>query len=289
LEKELTQKILVLGASGMIGHQIYNNLILNENYDVLAHHSSNKFINASHLVDFFNFEDLRNFIEKEQPHITINCTGILIEESERDYPKAIYLNSYIPHAVKKLVNSYGGKLIQISTDCVFSGNNGPYSELDKKDGISNYSLTKGLGEIDDDINLTLRTSVIGPDYKPYSTELLHWYLNQQQNIEGYKKSLWSGVTSIYFAKVVNYFINSNITGIYNVSSSQSISKYDLLIMLERRFDRGINISKVDGLISNKILIDTRKLLGLEVPSYEFMIDELYNQMKNNHEYSHYFK
>ena len=148
-------------------------------------------------------------------------------------------------------------------------------------------MSKGLGEINDDFNLTLRTSVIGPDYKTSSTELLHWYLNQNKNIEGYEKSLWSGVTSVYFAKVVNYFIHSDITGIYNVSSNQPISKYGLLSMLERRFNRGINISKVDGLISNKVLIDTRNHLDQPVPSYESMIDELYGEMKNKHEYSHY--
>jgi len=273
----------------MIGHQLYRYLKTDKHYDLSIQHNQNKFFQHSYPLDFFDLDGLQSFILREKPDSIINCTGVLIEQSNQDFRQAIYLNSYIPHFLKDLINSIGGKFIQISTDCVFSGDTGPYAEYDLKDGLSNYSKTKGLGEIDDDINLTLRTSVIGPDLKASSTELLHWFLLQDGEIQGFSKSLWTGITSYAFAKIVKKFLDSQISGIYNISSPKAISKYELLMLLENRFQRGLKISKVDGPLSNKSLLDTRRLLDLDIPSYEDMIDELYESTAGSAEnYKHYF-
>jgi len=273
----------------MIGHQLYSYLKTDKHYDLSIQHNQNKFFQHSYPLDFFDLDGLQSFILREKPDSIINCTGVLIEKSNQDFRQAIYLNSYIPHFLKDLINSIGGKFIQISTDCVFSGDTGPYAEYDLKDGLSNYSKTKGLGEIDDDINLTLRTSVIGPDLKASSTELLHWFLLQDGEIQGFSKSLWTGITSYTFAKIVKKFLDSQISGIYNISSPKAISKYELLMLLENRFQRGLKISKVDGPLSNKSLLDTRRLLDLDIPSYEDMIDELYESTAGSAEnYRHYF-
>jgi dTDP-4-dehydrorhamnose reductase len=280
---------MILGGSGMIGHQIYQHLKSFSEYQIVIQHNKNSFFKNSVSIDFFNLIKLKEFILTEKPNFIINCSGILIEDSESDLKKAIYLNAYVPHQVKDLANSFGCKMIQISTDCVFSGQNGPYDENDARDGFSNYSVTKGLGEINDEFNLTLRTSVIGPDLKQNSPELFHWFLNQKDSINGYSQSIWSGVTSFQFAKSLKEFLDSNAIGIHHVASATPISKFKLLHLLENYFNKGIKIQKVDGPISNKSLKCSSKEIQLNIPSYDLMIEELYNKTISNIKYSHYFK
>ena len=272
----------------MIGHQIYQHLKSFPEYQVIAQHNKNNFFKSSISIDFFNSNELKEFILTEKPNVIINCSGILIEDSENDFKKAIYLNSYIPHLVKDLANSFGCKMIQISTDCVFSGKNGPYDEEDIPNGFSNYSMSKGLGEINDEFNLTLRTSVIGPDLKKESPELFHWFLNQKNSISGYSKSIWSGVTSYQFARSVKDFLESNAIGIHHVASPNPISKFKLLNLLEKYFNTGIEIKKTDGPISNKSLKCKSKQVELDIPTYDLMIKELYQKTISNSMYKHYF-
>jgi len=215
-----------------------------------------------------------------KPDFIVNCIGILIHGSS-NVENAIYLNAYLPHQLKKISKNIGAKLIHISTDCVFSGDKGGYIETDVKDGKGVYSQTKKLGEIEDDANLTLRTSIIGPELKNNGEGLFHWFMNQQGDITGFTRAIWSGVTTIELAKAVKWSIDNDITGLYHVTNNTSISKYDLLKLLQKYTKKDINIKSFSGKDVDKSFIDTRLLMDYEIPSYDQMISDMVSLIANN--------
>ena len=271
----MKNRVLLLGASGMVGHQVFNYLKKNSDYD-LYNISYKKKLQAD--TELLDARDEQNFIDKitsVRPHYIINCIGILINGSDADPENAIFLNSYIPHRLARLADEINAKLIHISTDCVFSGDKKkPYVETDEKDGIGVYAKTKGLGEVVNDKHLTLRTSVIGPELKSNGEELFHWFMNQSDDIFGFTKAIWSGVTTIELAKAVKWSIDHRITGLYHVTNNSSISKYDLLQLFQKYTKKDISIKPFDGKNVDKSFIDTRLLMDYEIPSYERMVSDM---------------
>src|SRR5476651_150519 len=201
-------KILVTGSSGLIGHQVYNYLKKFSGFTLFGLSLTRKLEEENVLLDMRNEKDLDAYILEIKPDYIINCAGILIEGSQKDPASAIFLNAYMPHHLERIADRVGAKLIHISTDCVFSGKKGHYSETDEKDGTTIYARTKGLGEIINSKHLTLRTSVVGPELKTDGEELFHWFMSQKGKINGYVKSIWSGVTTIELAKAVKRAIDN---------------------------------------------------------------------------------
>lgn len=285
----MKDKVLVLGSAGLIGHQVYNYLKDCGNYElhnISYHHKIQK---DTVLLDA---RDEKNFINKIlsiRPHYIVNCIGILINASDKNPENAIFLNSYIPHRLSRLADKINAKLIHISTDCVFSGDKKePYVENDEKDGRGIYAKTKGLGEVIGDKHITLRTSVVGPELKGDGEELFHWFMNQSEEISGFTKAIWSGVTTIELAKAVKWSINQNITGLYHLTNNSSISKYDLLQLFKKYTKKDISIKPFNGKNVDKSFIDTRLLINYEIPSYDFMISDMINLIENNRSlYSQY--
>jgi dTDP-4-dehydrorhamnose reductase len=282
-------KVLVLGSAGLIGHQVYNFLKDSDNYDLHNISCRNKIRDDTILL---NARDEQIFIDKItsiRPHYIVNCIGILINGSNADPENAIFLNSYMPHRLRRLADKINAKLIHISTDCVFSGDKkNPYVETDEKDGRGVYAKTKGLGEVISDKHLTLRTSVVGPELKNDGEELFHWFMNQSGEVPGYTKSIWSGVTTIELAKAVKWSIDQHITGLYHITNNSSISKYELLRLFQKHIKKDIDITSVDGKNVNKSFIDTRLLIKYKIPSYEQMVIDMANLIfKNKLLYSHY--
>jgi len=278
----LKDKVLVLGSAGLIGHQVYNYLKDSDNYELHNISYRNKIQNDTILL---NARDEKNFIDKItsiRPHYIINCIGILINGSDTDPENAIFLNSYMPHRLTRLADKINAKLIHISTDCVFSGDKKEsYIETDEKDGRGVYAKSKGLGEIVNNKHLTLRTSVVGPELKTDGEELFHWFMNQQGDISGFTKAIWSGVTTIELAKAVKWSIDHHITGLYHVTNNSSISKYDLLELFQKYTKKDINIEPFDGKNVDKNFIDTRLLMNYEIPSYDQMISDMVSLIANN--------
>jgi dTDP-4-dehydrorhamnose reductase len=278
----LKDKILVLGSAGLIGHQVYNYLKDSGNYELHNISYHHKIQNDTILLDA---RDEKNFIDKItsiRPHYIVNCIGILINGSDADPENAIFLNSYMPHRLTRLADKINVKLIHISTDCVFSGDKKePYIETDEKDGRGVYAKTKGLGEVISDKHLTLRTSVVGPELKNDGEELFHWFMSQSSEIPGYTKAIWSGVTTTELAKAVKWSIDHHITGLYHVTNNSSISKYDLLQLLQKYTKKDINIKPFSGKDVNKSFIDTRLLMDYEIPSYDQMISDMISLIANN--------
>lgn len=267
------EKILVLGASGMAGHIIYTYLINNTNHHILGTTNSVDFGNETIKLDIYDNLQIELLLKTIRPTIVINSIGCLINESKTFPEKAIYGNSYFPRVLKKLTNQIDAKLIHLSTDCVFSGKTGGYNEDSFKDATDVYGLSKSLGEINDSINLTIRTSIIGPEIKKSGEGLFHWFMHEKDEVLGFKNNYWSGVTTLELAKYIHWYINNPSTGLVHLTNQQPISKFDLLDIINRTFSRNINITPSFDYYCDKSLTTIRPSNYI-VPTYETMISEL---------------
>lgn len=271
----MKKKVLVLGSTGLIGHQVFFYLKNDGKYDLYNFAYRKKLQDDTIILDARNEEHFLQNIIDISPDFIINCIGVLIKGANTDPENAIFLNAYMPHRLARLADEINAKLIHISTDCVFSGGkSGGYIETDYKDGVGAYPKTKGLGEVIGARHLTLRTSVVGPELKSDGEELFHWFMSQSGAISGYTKAIWSGVTTIELAKAVECSIRLNITGLRHVTNNASISKYDILILFQKYMKKDIQISAIDGKKSDKSFCDTQDFLDYQIPSYEEMISEM---------------
>lgn len=289
LDSYAPKKIMILGASGMAGHVIYK--YLEEKSEFLIKNISfrQKVNEETIILDVRNFKDLEREISEFKPNIIINAIGILINGSNENPSNSILLNSYFPHYLSNLSNTYNYKVIHLSTDCVFSGkNNGGYVESSFKDADDTYGRSKALGEIDSNFHLTLRTSIIGPEFKQVGQGLLHWFLKQEKEVTGFSSAYWSGITTLQLAKVIyDIIVDSNISGIHHITNNTKISKYDLLLLFKEVWNKSITIKKGEGKSVDKSFIDTLNVA--KIPSYRVMLQELKGFMEENEKYFNYKK
>ncbi|MED4885859.1 SDR family oxidoreductase [Lysinibacillus sp. FSL R7-0073] len=281
-------KFLVLGASGMAGHTI--SIYLQEQGHDVTTYTRTTFPYGNNITgDITDLNFLRSLLQDNQYDIVINCIGMLNKACEANPEKSIFLNSYLPHAIVSLLENRQTKLIHMSTDCVFSGENAPYYENSVQDGTTFYDRTKGLGEIDHTKHLTFRNSIIGPDLKMDGIGLFNWFMHQKGPIHGYTGAIWTGVTTLTLAKAMEKAVQEGITGLYHLVNTSPISKYDLLQLLNKHFmDHTIKITPHQLINVNKTLINTRNDFSFTVPSYEeMMIDMKEWILQHKNLYPHY--
>lgn len=283
-------KILILGASGMAGHTI--SLYFHEKgHDVTTLTRSPFFVgrNINMQVMVENLPELQGIVEEGDFDAIINCIGILNEDAEKEKDIAVFLNSYLPHYLSKITRNIKTKIIHMSTDCVFSGDEGNYQEGSFKDGKTFYDRSKALGELNDEKNLTFRNSIIGPDINKNGIGLFNWFMMQNGDISGYNKAIWSGVTTLTLAKAMEAALEQNLTGLYNLVNNYSINKYEILILFNQIFKGNlINIKPDSKLVIDKSLKNTREDFIFLVPSYEIMFTEMKEWMENHTNlYPHY--
>jgi dTDP-4-dehydrorhamnose reductase len=274
IHKSKCNEILVFGSSGMLGHVVYNYLSSKNKFKVIPTSNQFKAFNNTILLDIRDLNNVEEYLNEIRPDFVINCAGLLISESKNRLEDAIMINSLFPNVLSRLGNVLNFKLIHISTDCVFSGCKGKYNEYDYRDGSGSYALTKILGEVISDTNLTIRTSIIGPELNVNGDGLFHWFMNQSGSISGYTKAIWSGVTTLELAKAVEWSIDNNITGLYHVTNNSSISKNDLLELFKKHTKKDIEIIPVEGNKIDKSFVDTRKLINYKIPTYDKMIGSM---------------
>ena len=280
----MKQKVLVLGSTGLIGHQVYNFLKLNADYELANIAYRKKLRDDTILLDIRDEKAFIDTIKIIKPDFIINCIGVLIDGANKDPENAIFINAYMPHRLKRVADEIGAKLIHISTDCVFSGlKKSPYIESDEKDGKDTYAKAKGLGEIINEHHLTLRTSVVGPELKTNGEELFHWFMSQEGTINGFTKAIWSGVTTLELARAVKWAIENDITGLYHITNNESINKYELLNLFKKYMNKDIAICKVDGKEVDKSFIDTRCEINYKIPSYDKMVSDMADLIKTDKE------
>ncbi|MHB1106941.1 MAG: dTDP-4-dehydrorhamnose reductase family protein [Lutibacter sp.] len=277
------KKIMLFGATGMAGHVVYFYFKEKGQYDIVNVVFRHKLNEESIIVDVTNKEAVAALILEQKPDIIINCIGVLIKGSKSHPDNAIYINSYFPHLLKRLADGVNAKLVHVSTDCVFTGNKGAYTESDFKDADDIYGRSKALGEIVNNKDLTIRTSIIGPELKTVGEGLFHWFMSQKGSINGFTNAIWGGVTTIELAKAIDVAIKAEITGLVHLSNGLPISKYDLLILFKEIFSReNVNIYPFNGAPIDKSIAKSNLFL-YEVPSYESMLAEMLNWMDSHPE------
>lgn len=268
------KKILILGSKGMAGHVMKYFLTKNTGYiihDVARNSEGSK---PTWECDITDKQVISGILQEERYDIVINCIGSLNKDAEDNPDKAIYLNSYLPHFIAREIQNFKGKLIHISTDCVFSGKQGGYTESSIQDGEGYYARSKALGEVSYKNHLTFRTSIIGPELKPDGIGLFHWFMQQTEPVNGFSKAIWTGVTTLELAKATKAAIEQDITGLYHLVNGSSINKYELLQLFAKEFNKHIRIDSSDKYIVDKSLVNNRNDFQYNVPSYQQMISEL---------------
>lgn len=292
------QKILILGGTGMLGHLLLRYLSGFPEYSVMATARSiagmkthfpeamlARFLPGS--VDVNHFDSVIHAIASAQPDIVINCIGIIKQLPLAEDPlTAIAVNALLPHRIALICRTAGARLIHISTDCVFDGKKGMYTENDQSNAEDLYGRTKFLGEVAYPHCLTLRTSIIGHELKG-GYGLIEWFLAQSQKVRGFRKAIYSGFPTIELAGIIRDYVlpNPELNGVYQVSS-EPVSKYDLLRLVAHTYGREIEIAPYDDFVQDRSLDSTafRKATGYHPPPWNELIEAMYSDFSANKNY-----
>lgn len=278
--------ILVLGATGMLGHKLMQGL--SHRFKVIGsvRDSSIKYVGHPVLgklsllggVNVENFDSVVEALARSRPAVIVNCIGIVKQAVAAQDPfNSITVNAHFPHRLAHLCQASGVRLIHISTDCVFSGRKGNYVESDVADAEDLYGRTKLLGELDYDGALTLRTSMIGRELET-SRGLIEWFLSQKSVVRGYKRAIFSGFTTEALTEIIAKIIIEYpaMQGIWHVAS-EPISKFDLLSLVKKIYGLKIKINIDEQVVCDRSLNADRfkKLTGLVSPPWSDMLDHMY--------------
>ena len=281
-------KILVFGAGGMIGSAMFRVLHDKAGWQIwgtLRSGAAMKFFSAPQqerllmLGDVENNDQLVRAFAEVKPDVVVNCIGLTKHHKEAEDPLlAIPLNALLPHRMADLCNAVGARLIHISTDCVFSGGRGNYTESDVADATDVYGKSKHLGEV---VNyphaITLRTSTIGYELQS-SYGLLEWFLAQQDSCNGFNRAVFSGLPNTIFAQVVRDYVipNVGLHGLYH-AGADPIGKYELLQLIARQYGKQIDIVRDDSFVIDRSLNSERfaHATGYRAPPWPDMIREMH--------------
>jgi dTDP-4-dehydrorhamnose reductase len=229
-------------------------------------------------VDASDFDGLRARLERLAPAVIVNCIGVVKQKDEaaKAIP-SITLNSLLPHRLAEASAGWGGRLIHVSTDCVFSGRRGGYREEDVPDAEDLYGRSKFLGEVAAPNAITLRTSIIGRELTSHRS-LLEWFLAQRgKKVRGYRKVVYSGITTNEMANVVSLLIGSfpTMSGLFQVASDP-IAKYDLLLLIRKAYGVEIEVEPDDREVSDRSMRGEkfRDATGWRAPSWPDMVAAL---------------
>lgn len=279
--------VLILGANGMLGHVLFIELS-RQGYSVyattrLSSDLSSRF--PSELrhrilggVEASSVDALTRVLATVQPDIVINCIGIIKQlPIAKDPLISITINALLPHRLALLCKATGARLLHISTDCVFNGQKGSYTEADASDADDLYGRSKFLGEVNDPHCITLRTSIIGHELNS-CYGLIEWFLAQQHQVQGFTQAIYSGFPTIEIARIIGQYVipQPELSGIYQVSSAP-ISKYDLLQLVAQRYGKAIIIEPATHIRLDRSL-DSRRFQqdsGYCPPPWEELVDRLY--------------
>ena len=241
-------KVLILGASGMLGFTLFNYLNTKKNitlFGTVRNKSSNKILlnKIYKHIDVKNFSLLEEKIKKISPNVVINCVGIVKSEVEKNVKNVIKVNAKLPKFLNKITEKHNFRLLHISTDCVFSGQKRNYSEKNYPDPIDLYGKSKLMGEFNSIKNIVIRTSMIGHETK-HKRGLLEWFLKQKSTISGFSKAYFSGLTTLELSKIIykKILFNTKLTGLYHISGKR-INKYNLLKKISKEYSKDIEIIK----------------------------------------------
>jgi dTDP-4-dehydrorhamnose reductase len=283
-------KVLILGGNGMLGHKLVQ--VFQDKFDVwttlredFAKYEKFGIFEREKTVcgvDAEKFETVKNAIESIKPDVIINAIGIIKQlPSSNNVVKTLTINSIFPHLVAETAQKVNARFIEISTDCVFSGKKGNYSEEDLPDAYDLYGKSKNLGEVIADNCLTLRTSIIGRELLT-ANSLVDWFLsNRGKSVKGYANAIYSGFPTIVLAEIIADLLvkQPNLSGLYHLSS-EPINKFDLLRLIRDVYNADIEIERFEDFSSDKSLNSDklRQETGFSPRNWERMIAQMANDI-----------
>lgn len=279
----------------MLGHVLLRHFSNCSEYEVYATTRSLSLLSGSFppelitrfrqdVVDADNFDTVIRALASIQPDIVINCIGLIKQLPISEDPlSAITVNARLPHRISLISKTAGARMIHISTDCVFNGVKGNYTEADPSSAQDLYGQTKYLGEVRYPHCITLRTSIIGHELKG-GYGLIDWFLAQEGITRGFTKAIYSGFPTIELARIISNYVlpNEGLTGLYHVSSDP-ISKYELLKMVAERYGKRITIEPYDNFVLDRSMDSTRfrALTGYIPPTWAELVDTMYGDYDAN--------
>lgn len=282
-------KIVVLGGAGMLGHKMFQKLgeRFPDTFCTLRENPAMEPFRRVELlqkpnvilgVDVADTARLRGSLAEVRPDYVVNCVGIIKQRDEaKSAIPSISINALLPHQLAALAGQWGGRVIHFSTDCVFSGKRGSYTESDDSDAEDLYGKSKFLGEVAGENGLTLRTSIIGREIVEHRS-LLDWFLSQNhKTVRGYRRVIYAGVTTNFMADVVTNVIENHPTlhGLYQVVSNP-ISKLDLLSLIRDAYRLDIQIEPENDTVSDRSMKGDklRSAIGYECPPWTELVRQL---------------
>ncbi len=280
-------KILVIGASGMIGSTVLRVLSEKNDWEVFGtvrDDSVKRFFSAAigerliAGIDVEHLDLLVKVLDQLRPDVVVNCAGLTKHKPEADDPQvSIPINTLMPHRLAGLCKLVGARLIHVSTDCVFSGEKGGYNENDFADARDVYGKSKALGEVLYPNAITLRTSTIGHELQS-KYGLLDWFLSQEGQCKGYTRAIFSGLPTVVFAQVVRDVVipHKQLSGLYHVAA-EPIGKFDLLNLIAEVYGKAIEIVPDDKLVIDRSLNADRfrEATGYVAPDWRSLIKLMY--------------
>jgi dTDP-4-dehydrorhamnose reductase len=229
-------------------------------------------------IDALRFDDLEAVLRDLRPAVVVNCLGVIKQLADVTTEAAMMaINAELPHRLVESIGQWNGRLIHISTDCVFSGRTGNYSEEDVPDPVDLYGRSKLLGEVRAANAVTLRTSMIGRELR-HHVSLVDWFLAQNnRTVRGYRRAIWSGATTNHLASIIESVIDRHrgLAGLHHVAGGR-ISKFELLHLLRSRYDLNIEIEPDDGTLCDRSLVGAQfeRVTGHRCPPLPALIDEM---------------
>ena len=285
-------KILVLGASGMLGNAMFRFLAEHGQFDVtgtLRSTAMRRYLPESLHdrlktgIDVLSQDHLMSLFDDVRPDVVINCIGLVKQLGSASDPlSALPVNSLLPHRLDRLCGLAGARLVHFSTDCVFTGDRGMYKEEDTADARDLYGLSKYLGEVRDSSHaITLRTSIIGHELGR-KLSLIGWFLSQEGKVPGYSQAIFSGLPTVEMARIVMEYVlpNPELSGLYHVSAA-AIDKKSLLALVAEIYETNVEIFEDVSVRIDRSLDSTRfrEVTGYQPPAWP----ELVARMRAYHE------
>lgn len=279
-------RVLILGGAGMLGHQLWRHL--HQAHEVwvtlrkpLSHYAAHGLFDPGRTlsgIDVASADALEEVFRVARPEAVINCIGIIKQLKEAQHPLvSLTINSVLPHRLANLCALAGARLVHISTDCVFSGRKGNYTEGDTSDAEDLYGRTKFLGEVHEPHCITLRTSIIGRELNT-QLGLIEWFLSQRgKTIKGFRRAIFTGLTTQEMARVIERVLteHTRLEGLWHVSSDP-INKFDLLCLAKEAFDWEGEVEPDDTFVCDRSLNSARfrAKTGYQPPPWDQLIAEL---------------
>ncbi len=257
----------MLGASGMLGSAVFRFFCGDagfETFGTLRSARSARFFDGAIRarltagIDVENTDALVRLFSEVRPNVVVNCIGLVKQLSEADDPlSALPINSLLPHRLARISALAGARLVHMSTDCVFAGTKGGYTESDLPDATDLYGRSKLLGEVDYPNAITLRTSIIGHELEG-ARSLIGWFLEQESKVRGFKRAVFSGLPTVEIARLLRDYVipNPELHGLYHVSS-EPISKYDLLALVAHAYGKVVDIEADEDFVIDRSLNSER--------------------------------